>query len=71
MNTQVPLVTTEQLVRALTDQGNFYILPSALRDEVHRNDRRRRNGFFQRFNDFRKSALKLGLVEPYPYMPCT
>ena len=69
MNTQVPLVTTKQLVRALTDQSNFYILPRALRDEVHGNDRRGRNRFFQTFHNFRERAFKRSLVEFYAYMP--
>src|SRR5438094_3527990 len=63
------LVATEQLVRALTYQRNFYILSSAPRYEVHGNDRRCRNRFFQTFYYFREGAFKLGLVELYGYMP--
>ena len=65
----MPFVSAEQLVRPLTDQGNFDILPRALRDEVHRDDGGRRNRFFQTFHDSRKRSFKLGLIELYSDMP--
>src|SRR6266516_553018 len=53
-NTQVALVTPEQFIRSLTNEGNFHILSCALGDKIHRDDGRSRDWFFQTFHDLWK-----------------
>src|SRR5262249_17264607 len=68
MNTQVWFVTAKELVWALTDEGNFDILACALRDKIHRNNRRSCDWFFQAFYDPRQRLLEVALVEPHGYV---
>ncbi len=51
-------ITTKELVRSLTDKRDFNVLVGAFTDEIHRNDRRSRDGFFQEANDLGKRLFE-------------
>ena len=68
MNSQMPFVATEQFIRPLTNQGNLDILSRALRDEVHRNNRRSCDRFFETFHDLWKRAFEFGLIKLHRYV---
>src|SRR6266566_318244 len=67
-NTQMPFVAAEQFVRPLADQGHFHILARTLGHEIHRNNRRSRDGLFQTFHDLWKRSLEFDLVESYRHV---
>src|SRR5258708_26585429 len=67
-NSQMPFVAAEQFVRSLTDQGNLHVLARALRDEVHRDNRRSRDWLFQTFHDLWKRSFEFGPVKLYRHM---
>ena len=69
MNSQMPFIATEQLVRPLTNQSHFDILSRALRNEVHGNDGRSCDWLFQALYDFGQGALEFSLVELYCDVP--
>ena len=69
MHTQMPFVSAKQFIWPLTYQGNLHILSRPLRDEIHRNDGRSRNGFLQTLHDPWQRSFKLGSVELYHHMP--
>src|SRR6266704_1896109 len=60
----MPFVAAEQFVGPLTDQRHLNIVSRALRDEIHRDDGRRRNWLFQTFHDLWKRSFEFGPVKP-------
>src|SRR6266403_605191 len=68
VNTQMPFVAAEQLVRSLADQSHLDILARALRDEIHRDDGGSRDWLFQTFHDLWKRSFEFGLVKLHRHM---
>src|SRR5205807_186352 len=69
MNSEMPLVSAEELVRSLTNQRNFYVFACSLRNKIHRHDRRRCDRFFETVYDFWKRSFELRLVDLNCNMP--
>src|SRR5205814_4935496 len=62
-NSQMPFVAAEQFVRPLADQSHLDILSRALRNEVHRDNRRGCNRLLETFHDLWKRSFEFGSVK--------
>src|ERR1700730_2601266 len=69
VNAEMPFVSAKKLIRALTNQGNFDVLPRALRNKIHRDNGRSCDRLFQEFHNLGQRSLKFSLLKSYRHMP--